>query len=104
MSSASQDVAGEVALEANDFLGGTPVWSVEEQALYWVNCEDPPLLRRWHPGTGAVKDWPMPERIGGFVLRETGGPVVTLASGVYDLDPDSGALTRRAASPFGPDV
>lgn len=33
------DIVGEVALEAGDFLGETPVWSVAEQALYWVNCE-----------------------------------------------------------------
>jgi L-arabinonolactonase len=102
--SAATEIAGEVALDANDFLGETPVWSVAEQALYWVNCEDPPLLRRWHPESGAVKSWPMPERIGGFVLRAKGGPVVTLASGVYDLDLDSGALTARAPSPFGPEV
>jgi sugar lactone lactonase YvrE len=104
MSTAAEDLTGEVALEANDFLGETPVWSVAEQALYWVNCEEPPLLRRWHPESGALKSWPMPERIGGFVLREKGGPVVTLASGVYDLDPDSGALSPRARSPFGPEV
>jgi L-arabinonolactonase len=104
MGTAADDITGEVALDANDFLGETPVWSVAEQALYWVNCEDPPLLRRWHPASGAQKSWPMPERIGGFVLRETGGPVVTLASGVYDLDPDSGTLSPRARSPFGPEV
>ena len=104
MGTAAEDLTGEIALEANDFLGETPVWSVAEQALYWVNYEDPPLLRRWHPASGAVKSWPMPERIGGFVLRASGGPVVTLASGVYDLDPDSGALSPRARSPFGPEV
>jgi L-arabinonolactonase len=97
-------IVGEVAFEAGDFLGETPVWSVAEQALYWVNCEEPPLLRRWHPETGAMKSWPMPERIGGFVLRAKGGPVVTLASGVYDLDLDTGALAPRAPSPFGHDV
>jgi sugar lactone lactonase YvrE len=95
---------GRVALDADDHLGETPVWSVAEQALYWVNCEEPPLLRRWHPATGETKSWPMPERIGGFVLRAKGGPAVTIASGVYDLDIDSGALTLRAKSPVDPAV
>jgi L-arabinonolactonase len=95
---------GKVALDADDFLGETPVWSVAEQALYWVNCEEPPLLRRWHPASGATRSWPMPERIGGFVLRAKGGPVVTIASGVFDLDVDSGALTLRAKSPVDPAV
>jgi sugar lactone lactonase YvrE len=104
MSTAAEDITGEVALEANDFLGETPVWSVAEQALYWVNCEEPPRLRRWHPASGETRSWAMPERIGGFVLRAHGGPVVTIASGVYDLDVDSGELSLRARSPVDPAV
>jgi sugar lactone lactonase YvrE len=104
MASNTDTADGKIALDADDFLGETPVWSVAEQALYWVNCEEPPRLRRWDPASGAQKSWPMPERIGGFVLRATGGPVVTIASGVYDLDVDSGELTLRAKSPVDPAV
>jgi L-arabinonolactonase len=104
MAADTDTAEGQVALDADDFLGETPVWSVAEQALYWVNCEEPPRLRRWHPATGATRSWAMPERIGGFVLRDKGGPVVTIASGAYDLDPDSGALTLRAKSPVDPAV
>ncbi len=95
---------GKVVLEAGDSLGETPVWSVDEQLLYWVNCEDPPRLRRWDPVTGEIRDWPMPERIGGFALRAKGHPIVCLGSGVYDLDLASGALSLIAPSPYAPHV
>jgi L-arabinonolactonase len=104
MATTADTAEGKVALDADDHLGETPVWSVAEQALYWVNCEEPPRLRRWHPASGATKSWPMPERIGGFVLRAKGSPVVTIASGAYDLDLDSGELTLRAKSPVDPAV
>lgn len=104
MSEDVDSVEGNVALNADDHLGETPVWSAAEQALYWVNCEEPPRLRYWHPASGETRSWAMPERIGGFVLRANGGPVVTIASGVYDLDVASGSLTLRAKSPVDPAV
>src|SRR5688572_18670715 len=85
-------------------VGETPVWSVAEQALYWINCEEEPELLRWDPQSGAVRRWPMPERIGGFVLKQKGGALVVLASGLFDFDLASGALTPRVASPLSPPV
>jgi len=89
----------DCALEADNYLGETPVWSVAEQALYWVNCENPPQLHRWRPG-GAHEVWPMPMRVGGLVLRAGGGALVVLADGLYDFDPADGRLERRVASPL----
>jgi sugar lactone lactonase YvrE len=92
------------ALEANNHLGESPIWSVSEQALWWINCEQPPELHRWLPESNAHKIWPMPARIGGFVLKVSGGLLVALAYGVYDFDPDSGVLGLRAKSPLPPHV
>lgn len=89
-----------LALDAANYLGETPVWSAEEQALYWVNCEHEPMLSRWDPATGARQDWPMPERIGGFVLKAGGGAIVVLARGLHDFDFGSGTLTLRVPSPL----
>jgi sugar lactone lactonase YvrE len=83
----------------DNFLGETPVWSVEEQALYWINCEEPAELHRWSPGTDARDVWPMPRRIGGLVLRKGAPPLVVLADGLYDFEPVSGALKLRVPSP-----
>ncbi len=93
-----------VAFDAGNHLGETPVWSVAEQALWWVNCEEAPELHRWHPASGAHRVWPMPKRIGGFVLKSGGGLLVALKDGVYDFVPESGEMTLRAPSPFPPHV
>jgi len=94
----------ELVLDIKNHLGETPVWSAAEQALYWVNCEEDPELLRWSPATDDLKRWPMPERIGGVVLKKDGKLLVVLARGLYDFDPASGDLTLRVSSPLGDGV
>ncbi|MBW8755898.1 MAG: SMP-30/gluconolactonase/LRE family protein, partial [Sphingomonadales bacterium] len=89
-----------VAIDAGNHLGETPIWSPSEQALWWINCEHPPELHRWHPRSGEHRTWPMPQRIGGFVPKAQGGLLVALADGLYDFDPESGELSFRVPSPF----
>lgn len=93
-----------MAFDADNHLGETPVWSVEEAALWWVNCEQPSELHRWSPSSGAHAVWPMPARAGGFVLKRGRGLLVVLADGLYDFEPETGALTLRLASPLPPDI
>jgi sugar lactone lactonase YvrE len=78
-------------LDARAELGECPVWSVEEQALYWVDIRAP-ALHRLDPDTGAARTWPMPSRIGSFGLRESGGAVVALEDGFHLLDFETGRL------------
>ena len=88
------------AFDADNHLGETPVWSVADQALWWVNCEQPAEIHRWSPETGAHDIWPMPRRTGGFVFKASGGLLVALSDGLYDFDPGSGTLSLRVASPL----
>lgn len=88
-----------IADVTND-LGETPLWSPEEQALYWIDCENPPRVFCWRGGDD-IRSWAMPERIGGLALRQDGSPVVTLHSGLFDLDRNTGALTKRVDAPLG---
>jgi sugar lactone lactonase YvrE len=90
----------ELVLDVKNHLGETPAWCAAEAALYWVNCERDPELLRWHPASGELKRWPMPERIGGVAFRQGGGLLVVLARGLHDFDPASGSLTLHAASPL----
>jgi L-arabinonolactonase len=94
----------KLALDAQNHLGESPLWSAQDQALWWVNCEQPPELHRWQPESGMHHVWPMPQRIGGFVHKAAGGLLLALADGVYDFDLDSEALTLRAPSPLPPHV
>ena len=93
-----------LAFAADNHLGETPVWSAREQALWWVNCEQPPELHRWVPASDEHTKWPMPQRIGGFAHKANGGLLVALADGLYDFTPESGALNLRVASPLPPQV
>lgn len=84
-----------LALDAGNYLGETPIWSPQEQALWWVNCEQPAELHRWFPDGGRHDVWPMPSRIGGFVEKRSGGLLVALAEGLYDFAIETGTLTLR---------
>jgi len=88
------------ALDAGNYLGESPMWSIGDQALWWVNCEHPPQLHRWQPESGVHQIWPMPKRIGGFVHKAGGGLLVALTDGVYDFDPETDELTLRAPAPL----
>lgn len=85
-------------LDAKATIGESPVWSAEEQALYWVDSLAPALFRL-DPYSGAQQSWWMPDLIGSFGLREAGGAVVALRNGLNLLDFETGALSFLAPDP-----
>jgi L-arabinonolactonase len=86
----------ECIIAADNHIGESPVWSAREGALWWVNCELEPAVQRWDAKTRDVTTWPMPSRVGGLVLKQSGGLLLALADGVYDFDPASAMLSLRA--------
>jgi L-arabinonolactonase len=74
-------------------LGESPVWSVAEQALYWVDIAGR-RLHRFDPAAGQDRDWPLPEEIGCVVPRRGGGLIVGLRHGIAFFDPIAGTLER----------
>jgi L-arabinonolactonase len=99
-----QEDNGWVAINGDEYLGETPLWSASEQVLYWVSCEDPPLLCRWKPGQTELESWPMPDRIGGLALRPDGTVVVCVGPALYNFNPKTSALSLLAKSPLGPHI
>jgi len=89
-----------LAVDADNYMSETPIWHPEKEVLYWVNCEKPAELHFWDPRSGERRKWDMPERIGGFALKKSGGALIVLYSGLFDLDFESGELTRRLQSPL----
>jgi sugar lactone lactonase YvrE len=79
-------------LDAKAELAECPVWAAQEQALYWVDIYAP-ALNRLDPATGENRSWPMPQSIGSFGLRESGGAVVALRDGFHLFDFDTGELS-----------
>jgi sugar lactone lactonase YvrE len=84
-------------LDIGASLGECPLWSMQEQALYWVDI-NAPSLNRFDPATGRNVAMPMPEAIGSYAFREGGGFVVALRSGLWLCDAD-GKLERRVVDP-----
>ena len=72
-----------------------------EQVLYWVDI-NAPSLNRFDPATGRNIAMPMPESIGCFALRRSGGFVVALRGGIWLARAD-GTLDRKVAdAPYDP--
>jgi sugar lactone lactonase YvrE len=88
-------------LDIEASLGECPVWSAHEQVLYWVDI-NAPSLNRFDPASGRNVTMPMPEAIGCFALRRSGGFVVALRGGMWLARPD-GSLERKVAdAPYDP--
>jgi sugar lactone lactonase YvrE len=85
-------------VDQHDPVGETPVWSSALDGLYWANCEDPPRLQFWEASTGKCQTWPFAQRLGGYVLKRSGGALLALADGLYDLDLRTHALSKRVAN------
>ena len=82
------------ALDCADRLGEGPVWSVAEQALYWVDVPRPSLLHRWVPDTGAFESRTMPEMVLAVSVRQSGGLLVASARALNHFDWVTGAWKR----------
>jgi len=88
-------------LDVKASLGECPTWSAAEQALYWVDI-NAPSLNRFDPATGHNTVMPMPESIGCFALRRSGGFVVALRGGIWLAQRDGTLIRRIAPAPYDP--
>lgn len=79
-------------------LGECPVWSVSEQALYFVDILAP-ALHRFDPQSGAHQVMPVAEHIGCFGLHHQGGFIAAMRSGVFQLDKQGQVVSRIAPNP-----
>lgn len=87
-----------VALDVRAELGECPVWSVEEQALFFVDIKGR-ALHRFEPQTGAHRVKSMPEEIGCIGLRKGGGFIAGFRSGLWLLDSDGEREIKLADNP-----
>ena len=81
-----------VAYAAQNRLGEGPLWSVEEQALYWVDILAPAIFR-WQPGESSHRQWKLPTHIGSFAFRRDGGAIIALSNGFAFFDFATGELS-----------
>jgi sugar lactone lactonase YvrE len=82
--------------------GESPLWSITEQVLYWIDIKQP-ALHRFDPQSRRDRHWILPSDIGCFALYAHGErAIVALRTGLYELQFGDGALRELARSPFDP--
>jgi sugar lactone lactonase YvrE len=87
-------------LAAKAMTGESPVWSPEERALYWVDIPGQ-TFNRLDPTTGDTRSWTMPEPVGSFAFRESGGLILAMRSGFATFNPTHGDLNRVCTLDLG---
>ena len=92
--SSSQTPTFEVLGPARNRVGESPLWSVAEQALWWVDIEGR-MLCRHVAASGVTAQWPTAQRIGSIALHAQGGVLAAMETGLFHLQP--GALGELAA-------
>lgn len=91
----------ELASPALAGLGESPLWSADEQCLYYIDIAERRVLRL-QPDCGSLRSWPLGDEPGCIALIEGGGLLVAQRDGLWRLDTDSGRLLRIAAPPYDP--
>nr|WP_297355243.1 SMP-30/gluconolactonase/LRE family protein [uncultured Caldimonas sp.] len=75
----------DVLCETRDAVGESPLWSVAEQALYWVDIEGR-TIRRFAWATGSVQSWVCAERVGCIALDARGGLLAAMETGLFHVN------------------
>ncbi|MFM7332288.1 MAG: SMP-30/gluconolactonase/LRE family protein [Brachymonas sp.] len=73
----------ELVLDVRNAVGESPVWSVEQQALHWVDIPAKTLHRM--DAAGQLNTWQASEMIGCIAPHAAGGWIAGLESGVFHL-------------------
>lgn len=77
--------------ETRCLLGESPIWSPDEQALYWVDIQNA-MIYRLHPESGERRNWPVETEIGSIGLGPAGKLVCGLRMGLAWFDLQTGEI------------
>ncbi len=83
----------ELLLDCRNQLGEGIRWNSEQQKLFWVDIQRAQLWALKLDDRSS-ETWDLPERIGSFAFRRSGGLLVALESGLHSFEPESGEVTR----------
>ena len=91
----------DVDVVANDRnqTGESPVWSVREGAIYWLDTRAPAIYRV-HLASGKRDEWACPAKVNAVGLMR-GGLVCSSKEGIYYFSTATGALRSRSQSSAG---
>jgi sugar lactone lactonase YvrE len=85
----------DVLCAARNEVGESPLWSVSEQALYWVDIEGR-RIHRFDWARGHEQSWQTPERVGCIALHADGGLVGAMETGLFRVRLDHGGVANTS--------
>ena len=88
-------------LDVKASLGECAIWSVEDQALWWVDI-NAPALNRFDPKSARNVAYPMPASVGCYGFRASGGFVIALRDGIWLADANAKLERRIVDAPYDP--
>ena len=93
---ALRHIAVDVLGPVRNQVGESPLWSAEEQALWWVDIEGR-ALHRHDARTGAAGVWRTEQRLACIAPVAAGGLLAAMETGLFLLQPrDDGELSATA--------
>ena len=93
----------QLLLNYTGHLPECPTWSAEEQALYWADILEGEI-HRYHLPTAKHTVLSFHEEVGCFALREQGGFIVAMRTGIWLTD-KHGLLRRKVCdNPSNPQL
>ncbi|MDY7577106.1 SMP-30/gluconolactonase/LRE family protein [Herbaspirillum sp. RTI4] len=75
-------------------VGESPLWSVAEQALYWVDIEAR-RLHRFDWISRVEQTWDLAERLACIALHADGGLIAGMESGIFHLRPGANGVCAQ---------
>ncbi|MCI4664750.1 MAG: SMP-30/gluconolactonase/LRE family protein [Neomegalonema sp.] len=81
----------DCVLAANARIGEAPVWSVAEQALFWVDIPAG-MLHRFDPATQRDETWRFETQLGFCAPQADGALILALGGGFHRFERETGAL------------
>ena len=90
---------------AQNRLGETPIWSPEENALYWVDWGGLPTCR-FEPDSGKFTTFPIDPPVTALARRASGGWIAIAQNGIFGWDPKTNTydLIHGPAQPDKPEI
>ena len=73
---------------SQNILGEGPLWSVEEQAIYWLDI-DGKKIQRLYPETKKHESFDVPIKVCLMAFRKKGGMICGTEDGFYFWDPET---------------
>jgi sugar lactone lactonase YvrE len=84
-----------VAVDQSCLLGESPIWSVSEQAMYWVDIKNP-MIYRLDPSSGHVKNWRIQTEIGSIGFAGEGRMIAGTRMGFAYINLSDGSFVELA--------